>query len=97
MFLSGLEIDFSSFKRKKTPGKKAPNPLLISLIVFVGILVLSYGLSVGFVTLGFIGDPYLMTIIIATISLGVVMPVLKGATNDRYAVWADAALNYRHL
>lgn len=77
MFLSGLEIDFSSFKRKKTPGKKAPNPLLISLIVFVGILALSYGLSVGFVTLGFIGDPYLMTIIIATISLGVVMPVLK--------------------
>lgn len=78
MFLSGLEIDFSSFKRKRRiPGKKAPNPLLVSLLVFIVILVLSYGLSLGFVYLGFVGDPYLMTIIIATISLGVVMPVLK--------------------
>ena len=77
MFLSGMEIDFSSFKRKAKLGNKAPNPLIVSLIIFVAILILSYGLSVGFVYMGFISDPYLMTIIIATISLGVVMPVLK--------------------
>ncbi len=77
MFLSGMEIDFSQFARRRSPRKKGPNPLVASLIVFTGILLLSYGLSEGLVWLGFVSEPYLMTIIIATISLGVVVPVLK--------------------
>ncbi len=77
MFLSGMEIDFSQFRRKSATSKKGPNPLLASMLVFIGILAISYGLSEGLVRLGFVSEPYLMTIIIATISLGVVVPVLK--------------------
>lgn len=77
MFLSGVEVDFSQFSRKSKKRKGEPNPLTISFIIFLGILVLSYLLSLLLVMLGFVADPYLMTIIIATISLGVVMPVLK--------------------
>lgn len=81
MFLSGLEIDFSQFRRKggkpKAAGRAAPNPLLAASIAFAGILLVSFGLGLGLMELGFISEPVLMTIIIATISLGVVVPVLK--------------------
>lgn len=77
MFLSGVEVDFSQFSGKSKKRKGEPNPLIISFIIFLGILVISYLLSLFLVKLGFVADPYLMTIIIATISLGVVMPVLK--------------------
>jgi Kef-type K+ transport system membrane component KefB/Trk K+ transport system NAD-binding subunit len=76
MFLSGLEIDFSQLGRnKKTKG--GPRPLTASLIVFCGIMAVSYGLGFGLMSIGFVSEPYLMMIIIATISLGVVVPVLK--------------------
>lgn len=77
MFLSGMEIDFSSFRRKGTSRKKGPGPLLPSIIVFIGIMAVSYGLAELLVMMQFVSEPYLMTIIIATISLGVVVPVLK--------------------
>jgi monovalent cation:H+ antiporter-2, CPA2 family len=82
MFLSGLEIDFSSFsgnkKREKLPsGKMEPNAFAVASIIFVGIFVLSLGLSYLFVFLGFIDNAFLMTLIISTISLGVVLPTLK--------------------
>src|SRR5690606_29589800 len=73
MFLSGLEIDFNAFKIKKknnNKGEQEPNPLVISIIIFTGILLLSYGLSYLFVLAGFIDSVMLMTIIISTISLG---------------------------
>lgn len=80
MFLSGLEIDFSQFaggRKSSTSRKKGPNPFVASMIVFLGILVVSYGIAEALVFFGFVSEPYLMTIIIATISLGVVVPVLK--------------------
>ncbi|MFD2671217.1 monovalent cation:proton antiporter family protein [Marinicrinis sediminis] len=78
MFLSGLEIDFSSFQSKQSnKPQKGPHPLWVSLFIFLGILTISFGLSNLFVLMGIVKDPYLMTIIIATISLGVVVPVLK--------------------
>lgn len=80
MFLSGLEIDFSQFRRKRKSKRmngRSPNPLLAACIAFIGILAVSYGLGVGLTALGFISEPMLMTIMIATISLGVVVPVLK--------------------
>lgn len=85
MFLSGLEIDFSAFKVKKQKGKKAsvqrsePNAFMISSIIFVGIFIASLGLSYLFVLTGFIDNVFLMTLIISTISLGVVVPTLKEA------------------
>jgi monovalent cation:H+ antiporter-2, CPA2 family len=82
MFLSGLEIDFSIFankKKKKKEGQPTQSPFIISVIVFMGILVLSVGLSYAFVLAGFIDNVFLMTLIISTISLGVVVPTLKEA------------------
>ncbi|PAD34973.1 sodium:proton antiporter [Terribacillus saccharophilus] len=82
MFLSGLEIDFSIFAGKnKRKNEKQPSqsPFIISLVIFLGILILSVGLSYAFVLAGFIDNVFLMTLIISTISLGVVVPTLKEA------------------
>lgn len=84
MFLSGLEIDFSAFagkKKKETlpSGGEAPNTLVVASGMFLFILVLSLGLSYLFVLAGFIDNVFLMTLIISTISLGVVVPTLKDA------------------
>ncbi|HEY9577563.1 MAG TPA: cation:proton antiporter, partial [Pseudobacillus sp.] len=85
MFLSGLEIDFTAFSNKKKgtpkmkPGKEEPHSFTAALIIFTGILVLSFGLSYLFVLLNLIDDAFLMTLIISTISLGVVVPTLKEA------------------
>ncbi|MBD1381885.1 monovalent cation:proton antiporter family protein [Metabacillus arenae] len=84
MFLSGLEIDFTAFaggkkKEKLESGKDAPNTFIVSSIIFLGIFALSLGLSYLFVLTGFIENAFLMTLIISTISLGVVVPTLKEA------------------
>jgi monovalent cation:H+ antiporter-2, CPA2 family len=84
MFLSGVEIDFTAFaggkKRQKLPnGKKAPHTFLVSVVVFAGIFILSLLLSYMFVWSGFTDNAFLMTLIISTISLGVVVPTLKDA------------------
>ncbi|MFP5110950.1 monovalent cation:proton antiporter family protein [Bacillaceae bacterium C204] len=84
MFLSGLEIDFKAFsgekKRKVLPnGKREPNSFIVASLVFAGIFIFSLGLSILFVFAGFIDNAFLMTLIISTISLGVVVPTLKEA------------------
>ncbi|OZM56349.1 sodium:proton antiporter [Lottiidibacillus patelloidae] len=75
MFLSGLEIDFSMLESKNK--KQKFNPLLIATIIFSLMFGLSYGLSVVLENMGLIEDAFFMTLIISTISLGVVVPVLK--------------------
>ena len=84
MFLSGLEIDFKAFaggnKRKVLPnGKREPNSFVVALLIFAGVFIFSLGLSIVFVMAGFIENAFLMTLIISTISLGVVVPTLKEA------------------
>jgi CPA2 family monovalent cation:H+ antiporter-2 len=84
MFLSGLEIDFTAFAgrklRKKLPnGKIEPNSFVVAGLIFAGIFIFSLGLSHLFVMAGFIDNAFLMTLIISTISLGVVVPTLKEA------------------
>lgn len=84
MFLSGLEIDFSAFRDKKKKasrrnGKNEPNNFYVAIIVFIGIFIISFGLSYLFVLAGFIENIFLMTLIISTVSLGVVVPTLKEA------------------
>ncbi|MBE2941263.1 monovalent cation:proton antiporter family protein [Anoxybacillus flavithermus] len=80
MFLSGLEIDFSAFaNKKKGKEEKEPNAFFVASIVFVGIFLVSLALSYIFVWLGYIDNAFLMTLIISTISLGVVVPTLKDA------------------
>ncbi|TLS38952.1 cation:proton antiporter family protein [Pseudalkalibacillus caeni] len=78
MFISGLEIDFTAFEKKKQNSLKGvPNPLLIAFVIFFLIFAVSLALSYLLVLFGLIKDPYLMTLIISTISLGIVVPVLK--------------------
>ncbi|MDR0124636.1 monovalent cation:proton antiporter family protein [Bacillus zhangzhouensis] len=82
MFLSGLEIDFSSFESKKKAkelpnGLKEPNTFKAATIIFLGVFCISFILSYAFVLAGFIENAFLMTLIISTISLGVVVPTLK--------------------
>jgi monovalent cation:H+ antiporter-2, CPA2 family len=84
MFLSGLEIDFSSFagnkKKEKLPnGKNTPNPFVVSTVIFIGVFALSLLLSYIFVWIGLIENAFLMTLIVSTVSLGVVVPTLKEA------------------
>ena len=90
MFLSGVEIDFSVFKSKRSKaagaearrngersGRRKVGPFTVAMLMFAGIISLSYVLSLMLVAVGLVEEPVLMTIIIATISLGVVVPVLK--------------------
>ncbi|MBB6284817.1 monovalent cation:proton antiporter family protein [Geobacillus subterraneus] len=80
MFLSGLEIDFSMFANQPKAAskqRKEPNPFIVAPLIFVAIFALSYGLSYLFVVLGYIDNAFFMTLIISTISLGVVVPTLK--------------------
>lgn len=80
MFLSGLEIDFKAFKsspKQKKGKQKEPNPIIISSVIFTGILILSIIAAYLFKWTGIIDDVLLMVIIISTISLGVVVPTLK--------------------
>lgn len=84
MFLSGLEIDFSAFKKdtRKRQGinkneKNLPSHLQLALTVFSFIMILSIILAFAFKWLGLVDDVLLMVIIISTISLGVVVPTLK--------------------
>ena len=85
MFLSGLEIDFKAFtgrNKKQTgssDGRKEPNTFLVATTIFIGIFIFSLVLSYLFVLTGFIENAFLMTLIISTISLGVVVPTLKEA------------------
>lgn len=84
MFLSGVEIDFSAFSGNKKEatlpnGKKEPNRLKVAFIIFLGILIISVLLSYLFVFTGLMDDAFLLTLIISTISLGVVVPTLKDA------------------
>jgi monovalent cation:H+ antiporter-2, CPA2 family len=84
MFLSGLEIDFTAFsggkKREILPnGKREPNSFVVASLIFAGVFIFSLGLSYLFVLAGFIDNAFLMTLIISTISLGVVVPTLKEA------------------
>lgn len=84
MFLSGLEIDFNAFKKDSRPRqgeskeeKKVPGHLNLAMLVFGLIMIVSIILAFAFKWFGLIDDVLLMVIIIATISLGVVVPTLK--------------------
>lgn len=77
MFLSGVEIDFSTFKKKKKVIEKRRNPFIVSSLIVMVMIGLSFVFSLMLTAIELIDDPYFMTIILATVSLGVVVPVLK--------------------
>jgi Kef-type K+ transport system membrane component KefB/Trk K+ transport system NAD-binding subunit len=78
MFLSGLEIDFSIlFAASKTGRDKKKSPILLAALSFVLTLAFAVGISFWLTSAGFVKDPWMMTLILSTTSLGIVVPVLK--------------------
>ena len=84
MILSGLEIDFSAFKKdtrnrqgQSQEDKNVPSHLNMALTVFIFIMIISIVLAYAFKLISFVDDVLLMIIIISTISLGFVVPTLK--------------------
>jgi Kef-type K+ transport system membrane component KefB/Trk K+ transport system NAD-binding subunit len=78
MFLSGLEIDFSVlFAATRRTEKNGPNPILLAGLSFVLALILALIVGFALTSGGYIRDPWMMTLILSTTSLGIVVPVLK--------------------
>ncbi len=90
MFLSGMEIDFSSLGLESLGKKRAKdqpmNPLVISGINFGLTLLLSIGFGFILQQMGLVNNPWMIALILSTTSLGVVVPVLKeqGLSQGRY-------------
>ncbi len=81
MFLSGMEIDFSSLGLTRAagtrPARKGWGPVPLGALSFGLTLVLSTLIGLGFAAGGFVRNPWMMALILSTTSLGVVMPILK--------------------
>ncbi|MGB7874003.1 MAG: cation:proton antiporter [Anaerolineales bacterium] len=78
MFLSGLEIDFSIlFAASKPKQANGPSSLFLAGLSFVLTLILSLAMGFGLTAAGYVRDPWMMTLILSTTSLGIVVPVLK--------------------
>ncbi|MDH5606639.1 MAG: cation:proton antiporter [Anaerolineae bacterium] len=81
MFLSGMEIDFTSLGAfKSSNGSKTATkwgPLQIGIASFILTLSLSTGLGFAFYKYDLVQNPWMMALILSTTSLGVVVPVLK--------------------
>ena len=89
MFLSGLEIDFSvllaaSKSKKKTD--KQPGTLGLSGFSFGITLLSALAIGFGLFSAGLVRDPWMMTLILSTTSLGIVVPILKerGLSSSRF-------------
>lgn len=80
VFLSGMEIDFSLFKKKEETSDddtKTVNPLKIALTAYLTMLVLSFAVSYFFHFSGLFEDYWLLFIIFTSIALGIVIASLK--------------------
>lgn len=87
LFLSGLEIDFSLFKKRRaalTPLEKKHavnlpkySPVRLAVYGYGTVIVLSLLLAAMFKITGLFGDFWLATILFGTISLGIVIAALK--------------------
>lgn len=83
MFLSGMEIDFSSLGLLNGNGngngsqKKKWGPVQLGMTSFLVTLVLSAIIGFAFYRFELVKNPWMMALILSTTSLGVVVPVLK--------------------
>jgi len=92
MFLSGMEIDFSSLRLRRPPAEQKPaakrqlSPLAIGGLSFFLTLVVSAMVGYGMYRLGYVRDIWITALILSTTSLGIVVPVLKerGLSAGRY-------------
>ncbi len=83
MFLSGLEVDFDllltgSGKRAAAGWRRlVSTPLRVASLSFAATLSVALFFSFLLARWDVAGDPFIMTLILSTTSLGIVMPVLK--------------------
>jgi len=89
MFLSGMEIDFSSlglFTNKQKSENQPVSPIRLAAISFLITLGLSTLIGFAFTRAGLASSPWMIALILSTTSLGVVVPVLKeqGLSSGRY-------------
>ena len=77
MFLSGLEVDVGLLIGNGEKKKSGPNPLQLALLIFGLTLLLAFGVAFGLTLSGQIPNPWLMSLVLSTTSLGLVVPILK--------------------
>jgi len=77
MFLSGVEIDFTYFKKLKKEKNGKGNPLFFGILIFLLTVLLSYLISCQLTEMGLAKSPLFLTMIFSTTSLGIVVPILK--------------------
>ncbi|CAM3850354.1 cation:proton antiporter [Alicyclobacillus pomorum] len=77
MFLSGLEVDISLLQPRSWR-HRAVNPMYLAMFLFCGTLLLSYVSSVVIVHLmNENANPWMVTLLFATTSLGIILPILE--------------------
>lgn len=91
MFLSGLEIDFNFMTGELSSEKRSlqqllSNPLYLGSAVFLLTLICSYVISLYLTQQELVKNPYMMTLILSTTSVGIVVPTLKegGELDSRF-------------
>ncbi len=92
MFLAGLEIDIRALglgqrmTRASERAEDSMTPLRLGLMYFLLTLALTMATAWGMWAVGWIASPTFLGLVLATVSLGVVMPVLKerGLLGSRY-------------
>lgn len=77
MFLSGMEINFSMFKKRPGAPKDKKSPVNLAVASFVGIMLTAFILGMALKATGMFNDVLLATIIFSTVALGVVIATLK--------------------
>lgn len=77
MFLSGMEINFSLFKKQPGTKRDHKSPVNLAVKSFVGIMATAFVLAMVLKATGMFSDVLLATIIFSTVALGVVIATLK--------------------
>ena len=77
MFLSGMEINFSLFKKQPGVKRDHQSPVNLAIESFAGIMLTAFVLAMILKMTGMFRDVLLATIIFSTVALGVVIATLK--------------------
>ncbi len=77
MYLSGLEVDLTLLQPSLWRGRKT-NPLYLSVSIFCMTMLISFVCAKILVTIGLTpAHPWMLTLLFATTSMGVILPILE--------------------
>ena len=83
MFLAGMEVDIDLLRPAKNSNgevvkqKPAQNPIILACVILALTFVFALLVALGLTQAGFIKQPWLMSLVLSTTSLGLIVPVLK--------------------